>query len=319
MKKTLYPFLLALSVVACQQHPPEGQGGSVAAAAASVPVIGTSAKMQSVGKAPAPADTMPPVPVRFSMVLRTDIRSRPVTDSADIRGFFGKHDLAPLIQNIQRNQYDRSMNGFLGPNSYRTEVVITAARRSPQTPFAYFVEGLTRTKKRIAPFQGQIAFDSLAIEPMLTAEDEQNIKNWSMMTTVRLDDDKVVKRYSVKGKVMLAEPPAAAQARLFDGRVVMELELTKQGRLYVSTPFLHGPSQGGEQKYAGHWKDSKTGQLTPTVWVQSIIGYGPFIHEDFVIGERDIEINPKYAKQGWNSYWQNDEWWAKSPKPKLNL
>ena len=28
------------------------------------------------------------------------------------------------------------------------------------------------------------------------------------------------------------------------------------------------------------------------------------------IGARDAHINPRYARVGWNTYWQNDEWWV---------
>jgi hypothetical protein len=40
---------------------------------------------------------------------------------------------------------------------------------------------------------------------------------------------------------------------------------------------------------------------------------------DFNIGERGFMLNPKYAHLGWDKYWQNDEWWADSPQPSLNL
>lgn len=318
MMKTFYPFLLALLMTGCQAHQQETVKSEISVGA-TVPVSTVAAKSVSATKEFIVADTMPPVLVRFNMVLRTDIKSSPVVDSTEISQFFGKHNLAPLIQNINRNQDDRSMNGFLGLNRYRTEVVITTARKSLQNQFVYLIKGMTRTKKHIVPFQGQLLFDSLAIEPMLKADDVQNIKDWSMLTVIRIDRDKVIKRYSVAGKAVFAETRPSPQARSFDGRVVIELELTKRGKLYTNTPFLHGPSQGGEQKYAGTWTDSQTGQLTPTVWVKNIIGYGPFIHEDFVIGERDVEINPKYAKLGWNELWENDEWWAKSPKPALSL
>ena len=40
---------------------------------------------------------------------------------------------------------------------------------------------------------------------------------------------------------------------------------------------------------------------------------------DLYLGERDVYINPKYAGLDWNEAWENDEWWADSPKPKLSL
>lgn len=37
------------------------------------------------------------------------------------------------------------------------------------------------------------------------------------------------------------------------------------------------------------------------------------------LGDRSEEINPNLAKLGWNEAWENDEWWATSPKSSLSL
>ena len=260
-----------------------------------------------------------PIPVRFGKVLRNDLRSQLVVDSAKIRSFFTVHSMAPLIQTVKGGQGDYAMNGFRGADHYRTEAAMTSARQNPQNPLAYSVHGLTRTKRHVRRFQGEIVFDSLFVEPMLTVQDKKDIDNWAMMLIISLDNDKTVGRYAVAGSVRLSENKASPQAAYFQGRVVLELALTRKGRIHINAPFLHGPSQGGGQKYAGNWTSYQTGQTTPTVWVKSITGYGPFVYSDFIIGERDVEINPKYAKQGWNAIWENDEWWAKTPKPSLNL
>lgn len=310
MKKMLVLLLVA---TACQPH------STARHTAPPVAQAKVKAVAQPVAKALTHPDSVPPVPVRFNMVLRTDIQSQPVVDAAEVVRFFEEHNLAPLIQTVKGQREDYAMNGFSGSNRYRTETVITAAHRNPQNPLAYLVRGLTRTRQRVQAFQGEVVFDSLSVEPLLTAQDNKDIKNWTMMQLVRLDNEKTVKRYAVAGSVRLAEAKTAPHGAAFQGRLVMELELTNKGRMYTDAPFLHGPSQGGGQTYKGTWTGYQTNQATPTVWVESIIGYGPFIHDDFVIGEREVNINPKYAKQGWNTIWENDEWWAKSPKPSLNL
>ncbi|GAB3658207.1 hypothetical protein GCM10027594_29690 [Hymenobacter agri] len=252
-------------------------------------------------------------------MLRDNIGSQPVADSGAVKHFFASHNLAPLLQTVKGGQYDYALNGFLGSDRYRTEVVITAAHQNRHNPRAYTLRGLTRTKRLIRPIQGEIVFDSLSIEPMLTAQDKQDISNWTMVSVVRLDNDKTIRRYAVMGRVRLSEEQSVTQPAVFRGRVIMELELTKKGRLNVDAPFLHGPSQGAGQQYAGTWTTTQTGKTIPAVWVSNIVGYGQFIYSDFVVGERDVAINPKYAKQGWNELWENDEWWAKSPKPRLSL
>ncbi|RZK99109.1 MAG: hypothetical protein EOO62_25270 [Hymenobacter sp.] len=79
-------------------------------------------------------------------------------------------------------------------------------------------------------------------------------------------------------------------------------------------------AQGGGIKYQGTWTSASTGRTVQALWVENIIGYhGPHAFADFLMGDRGMEINPKYAKLGWDNYWANDEWWAASPKPRLSL
>ncbi|MDB5269907.1 MAG: hypothetical protein JWP58_2947 [Hymenobacter sp.] len=329
MKNAFLILTLASAACACQPH--ANHSGTTAKANAEATLSGSGGEAikrpdslaarktkpaQIAGLSP---DVDPPIPVRFGKVLRADIWSQPVRDSAEISRFFAAHHLASLLQTVTGQSYDRAMNGFRGANRYRTETVITAARRNLHNPAAYQLQGLTRTRQRIQRFRGEIVFDSLSVEPMLTARDKKDIDEWTMLKPIRLDNDFAVKRYAVAGNVRLAEDKKAPQGAAFEGRFVMELELTSKGQLGLDAPFLHGPSQGGAQKYAGAWTTYQTHQVIPTVWVEDIVGYSPFIYTDLVIGGRDVDINPKYARQGWNTIWQNDEWWAKSPKPKLNL
>ncbi|GAB2865176.1 hypothetical protein [Hymenobacter ruber] len=329
MKNVFLMLALATAVFACQYHEKQpvtaGRGNSEAQSpdihntAAKLPDSLAAHEAIAAQIAKLPPEAAPPIPVRFGKVLRADIRSQPVLDTAEIRRFFAAHNLASLLQTVTGQSYDYAMNGFRGADRYRTETAITAVRRNPRNPAAYLLRGLTRTRRRIQRFQGEVVFDSLSAEPMLTAQDKKDIDEWTMLQTVRLDNDFTVKRYAVAGHVRLAEDKNAPQGAAFEGRCVMELDLSNKGRLDSSAPFLHGPSQGGAQKYTGAWTTYQTRQVTPTVWVKDITGYSPFIYSDLMIGERDVDINPKYARQGWNTIWQNDEWWAKSPKPKLNL
>ncbi|UOQ71238.1 hypothetical protein [Hymenobacter cellulosilyticus] len=34
---------------------------------------------------------------------------------------------------------------------------------------------------------------------------------------------------------------------------------------------------------------------------------------DFNVGGRIVEVNPKYARYGWNEYYENEEWWTTAP------
>jgi hypothetical protein len=75
----------------------------------------------------------------------------------------------------------------------------------------------------------------------------------------------------------------------------------------------HTPSLGAGVLYTGTWT-SNAGQVKPATWVVNILSYvGPQVFSDFIIGERDRDINPKYARLGWNGYWENEEWWSSAP------
>ncbi len=267
----------------------------------------------------ATADTSPSIPVRFSKVLRSDIVSQPVRDVQQTNAFFRVNNLATLLQTVRGRPSDYALNGFRGSDQYRTEVVVLTAQRNAHDPTLYKLTGLTRTRRRIARFTGHIKFDSLSTEPLLTATDKRNIKNWSMVALVQSTNREPVQRFAIAGKVHLQEQHTTTAAGYFDGRLVVELARTKAGHLRTDAPFMHGPSLGGAQRYVGTWTTYQTRQVTPGILVEDTFGDALFKQEDFLLGDRDAAINPAYAKKGWNTLWENEEWWADSPKPSLSL
>jgi hypothetical protein len=303
MKKLLY-LLLVAELSACQSRL---AGQRVTASAdASKPLMR--------------GDTLPDiqVPVWHDYIVRDNIVSTPVTELVEIAQFFQRYKLTDLLQTATGSKRDYTLNGFRGAAKYRTEVVVQQARQDAQNPAVYYLSGLSRTKEQIVPFEGQVTLETLSREPLPTEDDLTSVKEWSMSALpvgwVANPANEPVARYAVGARVALQE-----KNQRFTGTLVMELALTKGGRLKIDNPFLHGPSQGGGLKYEGSWVPSRGGRPQPAVWVSSIIGYSPNIFGDLVIGEREIAVNPKYARLGWNTFWQNDEWWTDSPKPSLNL
>ena len=66
-------------------------------------------------------------------------------------------------------------------------------------------------------------------------------------------------------------------------------------------------------------RNHTTRQVKTFVVPDNVFAAAPEVCKDFGIGDRSREINPKYAKPGWSELWENEEWWADSPKPKLSL
>jgi hypothetical protein len=305
MKKLLY-LLLVAGLSACQPKL-MGQKPHVAA------------RPSTTG------DTLPDIqiPVWHDYIVRDDVASIPVTAPAEIARFFQQHNLTSTLQTATGSKGDYALNGFRGKVKYRTEVVVQQVRQDSHNPAVYYLAGLSRTRWQITPFQGQVTLETLSREPLPTEADQAYVKEWSMSVlsigSVRNPDNEPVARYAVGGRVTLQERGEKGISQIFTGTLVAELALTKGGKIVLNNPFLHGPSQGGGLKYEGSWVPSRGSRVQPAVWVSSIIGYSPNIFGDLTIGEREFDFNPKYAKLGWNTYWENDEWWADSPQPKFDL
>lgn len=307
--KKLVVSLLALGAVACQpQH-------SSSATKAPTRLVQANLLPRSDLTPVEP----PQLPVRYTQLTKAITAPQQVTDSLVVRQFFKQHDLSALLRQPGIGKYAQAMDGFRGITKYRTEVAVLQVHRSHSNPAVYSLQGLTRTRRRIKGFRGQLTFTVLNEEPLLTAEEKQTIEDFAMVARISNTDNEPIKRYSLVGRVALTEAKNQPDASDFVGSLVLEVARTKSGKLVENAPFLRGPSQGGGQKYEGIWTTRQTSRAEPAVWVTNLVGYSPHIFDDLIVGERDVAINPKYAKLGWNTYWQNDEWWADSPKPKLNL
>ncbi|MGI4862986.1 MAG: hypothetical protein ACRYFZ_03630 [Janthinobacterium lividum] len=276
MKKLLAVVALASAVAACQQagHP---DGSSRSSPAAGPPVVAVSQKTASPTAAPtaAPADA----------------------ESAD---FLRRYDLADLLQNKEGQPEGQveAMNGFYGPDHYRLEVALLRMERDPQHPNHYLVQGKDRYKGVITPLAGSLTLTQVRVRQQ-TVIDENG-------------KPEVTKAYAVSGTYELREDPTTHGAGVFRGRVAVDMMLY-EGRP-VGESLSDSLSKGGMTTFDGTWTSLSTGQRKPATWVANLFNYqGPQIASDFFIGERDPSINPKYAKLGWNKFWENDEWWTDSP------
>ena len=82
---------------------------------------------------------------------------------------------------------------------------------------------------------------------------------------------------------------------------------------------MDNPTRGSGLVFEGTWQDNKTGQRKPASWATNFTVIVPEVLEKIGLGSRADTVFPELAKYGWNDWWENDEWWAKSPKPSLSL
>ena len=282
--KQLPAFLvLALAGTACQ---PQAASTDTAAAKAEAPAI-MPVNYRTKAAAPLPNSSLSPVHLAL---LR-------------------KHDIGPLLQSVTANGDTaiQVQNGFFGPAGYRIEMALTKMQRDARQPGVFQVQGKSRYKKVITPFSGTIVITQLLDQPKYSpqevAEGSQNQPNM----------------YTAVGNFELREDARQRGAGVFRGKVALDFVIDDDNSVRQMMQTMHTLTQGGGVKYAGTWTNNATGKVQPVVWVENIFAYqGPQVFRDFTVGERDVDFNPKYAKLGWNTYWQNDEWWIDAGKPALH-
>ena len=110
----------------------------------------------------------------------------------------------------------------------------------------------------------------------------------------------------------------ADNSGVFRGEAILNFHVTSTGRLaYVTAPFMNkeAPANGSAMLLHGSRRNATTRQIKTFVVSDDVFAAAPEVYKDFGIGDRGGEINPKYAKLGWNELWKNDEWWHDAALP----
>ncbi|MBH8567508.1 hypothetical protein KB206_01325 [Microvirga sp. STS02] len=297
MKKTLYPFLLVGLLAACQQQKP----------AATVPTATPpTTQPELVGEKAAPAET--PLPALFTAA---DTLTQPMRDLLQTQ------DLSGLWHNNDGIDRDKPVfEGFFGPDHYHFAMAFTEVTRDPTNPAVYHVAGKCRYRKNIRPFGGTLTvrrIADLAYPGFLQAKSIQE---------ERAADSVSGRTYTAHGQLQLREEQKE-NSGVFEGEIMLDFYTVPGQRPNFVTVYDHEgienrlPTRGSGLLLRGNRRNVTTGQVksfTVAPWVATV---APDVFKDFMLDERMGEINPKYAKLGWNEYWNNDEWWADSPKPSL--
>lgn len=208
-------------------------------------------------------------------------------DTLDLSDIVASHDWAEL--------------GFYGEDRYKIEFYFSEVTKDEKDPFLYHVVGKNRHKKVISEFKGTFRIDSLAqvTDPNLDTEE--------------VGDMGVQRIYSANGKFTLAEDSLKKYSGRFTGKVQMDFGAYDKAPIELWY-FSETPNKGSGIRYDGTWTSYKTGKSKPVIWSKDLFRFANDILKDFSIGERDVEINEKYRKLGWDNFWENEEWWAESKK-----
>lgn len=298
MKKTLYPFLLSLLMAACQQHKPAGQ---TAAASPALPGSNVSvAGSQAVGPPVAPANSL----------------------TAEMRATLRQVDLSKLLLAPQPG-FSMALDGFFGTNPQRLSLAILQASRDSLRPELVHVRGKARWQKQVTSFAGDICFTRLADyfdQDLLLSQGEESFVQDTVGEAGNITN---ARAYSASATFrLLSEAPASY---VLTGETLLDFWLTDKG----ITGLVHSPAEGAILEkaptkgsgllLAGRWQDAADKAGRPFLVSSDVFLLSPGLIQDFGVGDRGAQVNPKYAKLGWSNYWENDEWWADSPKPRLSL
>ena len=311
MKTHVFVLLVTGSFLAssCSSgNKPESTTGMVPAAMATQP-----ATAEAIDQEPelSPEDEFavyPPVPVQK---LETIELSQENTTQ-----FLQKHNLSTVwLGAIQSEDASASVfNGFYGEDRYRIEMYLASVEKDARQPNVYRITGKSRFKDNIVPFSGQITIESIG-QVQDTSLTRENLENWGFKEI-----------FVAKGKFTLKEDASFKGAGVFAGEVFIDLGIRNFEESYEAneidtwTAFykeidedsgmqLTGLSRGSGFLLDGNWTSYETNKVKPVLVAKDIFLISNNILENFMIGERDVVINPKYRQLGWDTYWSNDEWW----------
>ena len=298
MKKTLYPFLLLGLVAACQQQPP-----ATTTATAATPAAPADSIRKQPLKVPAPLPTMFAAADTLSPPMRELLRA---------------NVLSALWQNIDGYRSKPVFEGFFGPDHYHFAMAFTQVERATNDPAVYHVLGKCRYRQNIRPFSGTLTvrrITDLSYPGFLQAK--------SILEN-RAADSVGGHTYTARAQLQLREEQKE-NSGIFEGEVLLDFYTVPGLQPNLVTVVDHDgiderfPTRGCGLLLRGKRRNVSTGQVKSFAVAPWVTAVAPDVFKDFMLDERIGQINPKYARLGWNEYWNNDEWWADSPKPSLNL
>ncbi len=219
-----------------------------------------------------------------------------------------RFDFAPLWSGQQSETAVPVIDGFFGSEHRRISFVFTEIRRDSQKADLFHVRGKNKFQRVITPFTGTVQIVSLSNLPKHGFLDMDSASSQA---------------YTAKAAFAFLEKSGAANAGKFTGTAFLDFFINGSGDLQIAqtveTPDTTAPARGAGVVYRGKWTAYASQLSKPVTLSNNVFLIAPEMLPHFGIGERSGQINPKYAKLGWNDLMENDEWWADSPNPLHNL
>jgi hypothetical protein len=248
-----------------------------------------AAKFYSLPAAPGPAKKAAPAALAAPGV---------VLSNAARTALLARANLGRLWQHKPQSGPEDVLNGCYGYDGRRIEFVFTTVQADAKSPGRHLVAGKFRCYDDVTPFRGSIELQQVQRLPVEQA-------------TYSEDDENKAPTYCATGSFALRATSRHGLGGEFTGRVALDFRLNTANRAELATYTRNPATRNGGLFFDGLWREDATSETTvPVLWKQGIAVTRQILTR-FEIGERDAHINPKYARVGWNSFWKNDEWWAR--------
>ncbi|MBF9221418.1 hypothetical protein [Hymenobacter ruricola] len=252
------------------------------------------------------------------------------TLTAAARAVLRRYDLSSLWQGTTSGpQSTAVLEGFFGPDHYRFALALTEVHRDADNPALYHVRGKCHYRKNVRPFTGTLLIRQVEdLEPPYefdytdaTAPNQSEAAGSDSAETVYERKVELAHPREVRAELRIKEVEQANAGEMLAAASLL-FYVKSNGHLgYIRAPFrgTDGLYNAGYLLINGSRLNISTKQVKQFVVADNVFSAAPDVYKDFEIGDRGGEMNPKYAHLGWNEKWENEEWWADSPKPKLNL
>ncbi|MGI4875069.1 MAG: hypothetical protein ACRYFX_28275 [Janthinobacterium lividum] len=256
--------------------------------------------------------TQYPAPTRFTAA---DTLTQPQL------ALLGQYDLSKLWCSADRPQ-EPTLEGFFGPDHYRFTLVLLQARRDARQPDVYAVQGKYRFHKMVQPFAGTLTIRRVRAIEAPNAPDMSELLRPRELAALRRKhpgkDPGPPPCYQLVAQLQLTETGLGPPGTL-EGEAWLACYLAPhRASGYVMAAGDISPGWNSSLMLRGTHRNGATAQTNSFTVADNVFIIAPAIYRDFVQGERTPEMNPKYNKLGWDTYWENDEWWAEPTRRHAN-
>ncbi len=230
--------------------------------------------------------------------------------------------LAP--ESPQVEGYKSVLDGFFGHNPQRLSLAILQVARDSLHPGRLHVVGKARYQKQVTAFAGDIQLTRLADyfdQGLLLSQGGDEF----VQDTTERGQGAITNAKAYSATATFRFVGSSPASYVLAGQALLDFWILDNGTVgTMHTPaegmaLKEAPTKGSGLVLQGTWQEPTNKAPQPFLVSRDIFLLSPDLVNDFAVGDRGAQVNPKYAKLGWADYWENNEWWADSPKPSLNL